>query len=306
MDVSKELVRLLYDFKVGLSAAALSLGICQAFGAVNEPRTGRPQALDDEVLQAVIEENSSQTCGEHTRQFNTSSETVILHLHRLGKTYRCIHIQSVLTSYEKWVLYGTPKRSKHLSSPEDTVPHSARPPMHPRKIMLCVWWTCRQVVHYELLPKGQMVIADIYSQQLEHVHPALNQKELALVNQKGVLLLHDNARPHVARVARNTIQRLGLETLCHPLYSPDLAPSNYHLFHYLDNHLRGKSFTNEAELRKALADIFAPPPPSFTARGLNNWRHVGRRCWMLMVITSRTNNKLRCLYVMFFWVIKNG
>ncbi|GFY75876.1 histone-lysine N-methyltransferase SETMAR [Trichonephila inaurata madagascariensis] len=91
MDVSKELVRgcLLYDFKVGLSAAVTSRRICQAFGdsAVNELRTGRSQALNDKALQAAIE-NSSKTCGELARQFITSSETVRLHPHRLGKTYR--------------------------------------------------------------------------------------------------------------------------------------------------------------------------------------------------------------------------
>ncbi|GFS60985.1 histone-lysine N-methyltransferase SETMAR [Trichonephila inaurata madagascariensis] len=111
MDVSKELVRgcLLYDFKVDLSAAASSRRICQAFGdsAVNKrterhwfrkfrsrglslcdkARTGRPQALDDEALQAAIED-SSQTCSELARQFITSSETVRHHVHRLGKTYR--------------------------------------------------------------------------------------------------------------------------------------------------------------------------------------------------------------------------
>ncbi|GFX93296.1 histone-lysine N-methyltransferase SETMAR [Trichonephila clavipes] len=112
MDISKEPVQgcLLYDFKVGLSAAASNRRLCQAFGdsAVNihtarhwfkkfrsgdlflcdKARTGRPQALDDEALQAAIEEDSSQTCGELARQFNTSSELVKLHLHRLGKTYR--------------------------------------------------------------------------------------------------------------------------------------------------------------------------------------------------------------------------
>ncbi|GFY79041.1 mariner Mos1 transposase [Trichonephila inaurata madagascariensis] len=182
MDVLKELVRgcLLYDFKVVLSVAASSHRVCQAFGdsAVNErtgrywfqkfgsgdlslcdkARTGRPQALDDEALQAAIEEDSSQTCGELVRQFNTSSETVRLHLHRLGKTYKlskwvphtlfevhkqqrvaaCLSLLShhcnasifnqVLTSDEKWVLYDTPKRSKHwLSAPSShgllCVPH---------------------------------------------------------------------------------------------------------------------------------------------------------------------------------------
>ncbi|GFS62128.1 histone-lysine N-methyltransferase SETMAR [Trichonephila clavipes] len=221
MGVSKGLVWdcLLYNFKAGLSAAASSRRICQAFGdsAVNErttrhwfqklrsrdlslcdkARTGRPQALDDEALQASIEEDSSQTCGELAIQFKSSSEMVRLHLYRLGKTYRlskwvphtlldvhkqqrvaaCLSLLSrhrsasifnrILTSDEKWVLYDTPKGSKYWLPPQDTVAHSAKPPMHPRKIML--WWTCRQVVDYKLLSTGQKVTADLYSQQLERV-----------------------------------------------------------------------------------------------------------------------------------------
>ncbi|GFY13368.1 histone-lysine N-methyltransferase SETMAR [Trichonephila clavipes] len=127
-------------------------------------RTGRPQALDDEALQ-----DTSQMCDELASQFNSSGETIRLHLHRLGKTYRLskwiphtlleVHKQQqvaaylsllsrhcrasifnrVLTSDEKWVLYDTPKRSKHWLSPQDTVQHNPRPPMQPRKIMLCVW-----------------------------------------------------------------------------------------------------------------------------------------------------------------------
>ena len=75
----------------------------------------------------------------------------------------------------------------------------------------------------ELLPTGQTVTGDLHSQQLERVQQAPRQKDLALVNRKGVLFSHDNARPHVARVVPDTIQQLGWETLCHPPYSPDLA-----------------------------------------------------------------------------------
>ena len=144
----------------------------------------------------------------------------------------------------------------HWLSPQDAVPHTARPPMHPRKIMLCVWRTGGQDVQYELLPTGQTITGDLYSQQLERLQQAFRQKESVLVNRKGVFFLHDNARPHVTRVVRDTIQQLGWETLCHPPYSPDLGPIDYHLFHYLDNHLRGKSFTNKTDLRQALTNFF--------------------------------------------------
>ncbi|GFY56452.1 histone-lysine N-methyltransferase SETMAR [Trichonephila inaurata madagascariensis] len=143
--------------------------------------------------------------------------------------------------------------------------------------MLCVWWTCRQVVQYELRPTGQTVTADLYSQQLERVQQALHQKEPALVNRKGALLLHDNARPHVERVARNTIQRLGWETLCHPPYSTDLAPSDYHLFHSPDSHIRGKYCTNEADVRQAFTDFFASHIPEFYRKGIEQLKTLWRK-----------------------------
>ena len=130
------------------------------------------------------------------------------------------------------------------------------------------WWTGLQMVHYELLPTGQTITGDLYSQQLEHAQQALRQKEPSLVNRKGILFFHGNTRPHVVRVVRDTIQQLGWETLCHLLYSPDLVPIDYHLFHSLDNHLHGKSFTNETYLCQALANFFASKAPEYKRKGI--------------------------------------
>jgi len=45
----------------------------------------------------------------------------------------------------------------------------------------------------------------------------------------GVLLQHDNSRPHTARSTIATIQDLSFECLPHPPYSPDLASSDFHV-----------------------------------------------------------------------------
>ncbi|GFX14830.1 uncharacterized protein TNCV_1485721 [Trichonephila clavipes] len=226
---------------------------------------------DDESLQAVIEENSSQTCGEIARQFNASSETVRLHLHRLGYC-----------------------------------PAQLKTTYAPTQVMLCVWWTCRQVVHYELQPTSQTVTANLYSQQLERLQQALHQKKPALINRKGVLLLHDNARP---------MSRGWPGIRCSDLVGRFCAILLTHLTFHHQITISSINWTiifvvNPSSMKQTCARLsrnsLRPPPPSFTARGLINGRHVGRRCRMPMVTTSRTNNRLHCLYVMFFWVIKNG
>ncbi|GFW12048.1 hypothetical protein TNCV_4531131 [Trichonephila clavipes] len=63
---------------------------------------------------------------------------------------------------------------------------------------------------------------------------------------------------------------VGWETLCHPPYSPDLPPSDYHLFHFLENQLRGKSSPKKQTCAKLSRTSLRPTPPSFTSRGLNN------------------------------------
>jgi len=60
---------------------------------------------------------------------------------------------------------------------------------------------------------------------------------------KGIVLLHDNARPHTAAHTVETLQKLKYEVLAYPLYSPDLTPSDYHLFGPIKEGLRGRRFT---------------------------------------------------------------
>jgi histone-lysine N-methyltransferase SETMAR len=42
--------------------------------------------------------------------------------------------------------------------------------------------------------------------------------------------LHDNAPVHRSQLGQAAVLECGFEEMLHPPYSPDLAPSDYHLF----------------------------------------------------------------------------
>ena len=54
------------------------------------------------------------------------------------------------------------------------------------------------MIHYSFLNPSKTIISEKYAQQMEEMHWKLQHLQLALVNQKDPILLHDNTRPHVA------------------------------------------------------------------------------------------------------------
>ncbi|XGW27284.1 hypothetical protein V3C99_007694 [Haemonchus contortus] len=110
------------------------------------------------------------------------------------------------------------------------------------------------MLYYEFLEGGTTVTVTTYSNQLQKVadaSPHKNPKRLE------TYFLHDNARPHVATMTRQKIQQLGWEVLPHPPYSPDLAPSDYHLFRALKRHLRDKNFDNQEQHKMEVGNFFS-------------------------------------------------
>ena len=151
-------------------------------------------------------------------------------------------IRRIVTCDEKWVNYRNPDASKQWFGPcqpaKDIVKNKFGP-----KVILCAWWNFEGVIHQAFVQNGLAVEADLYSQQLGIVHEILRRRYPALVNRNRVLLQQDNARPHIERATTTKIQELGgIELLPHPTYSPDLAPSDYHLFRSVVHFLRGRNF----------------------------------------------------------------
>jgi histone-lysine N-methyltransferase SETMAR len=65
---------------------------------------------------------------------------------------------------------------------------------------------------------------------------------------KGVLFLHDNALAHRTPATQKKLAYKGFQCLDHPSNSPDLAPSDYHLFPGLKKQLKVRDFSSDAEV----------------------------------------------------------
>jgi hypothetical protein len=112
--------------------------------------------------------------------------------------------------------------------------------------MLCIWWDIERIIHYELLERNLTVIVERYCQQLRREGEEIQQKLPG--RRHGVILQHDNARPHTANMTKAAIQEIDWEIPPHPPYSPDLASSDYHLFRSFSSNLLGAEFPSTMTL----------------------------------------------------------
>ena len=122
------------------------------------------------------------------------------------------------------------------------------------------------MLYYELLGRGKTVTASVYATQLQKLATAIGEKR---PRRTTVHLLHDNARPHVSKVTQAKLEELGWDTVPHPPYSPDLAPSDYHLFRPLKAFLARKSFVDFDDVVRAVADFFDSQSPAFWEKGVS-------------------------------------
>jgi len=95
-----------------------------------------------------------------------------------------------------------------------------------------------------------------------HLHPAIKSKRHGRLS-TGVLLQHHNAQPHIAHSTVATIQDLSFECLPHLLHSPDLAPSDFHVFGPLKEAMEGKSFRSDEEVQQAMQEWLRSQPKEF-------------------------------------------
>ncbi|GFT77149.1 histone-lysine N-methyltransferase SETMAR [Trichonephila clavipes] len=273
----------------------------------DDERSGRPSLITEELVHAIdekIKENRKFTISALAMEFLQISRSLMheivtdkLKFHKLcarwvpkiltdsHKTKRmgCAlefltryheggvdFLSQIITGDETWVSYDTHESKRqsmewrHTSSPTRVKPKHN---LTPRKIMCTVFWDSKGILLIDFLPRGQTNNAAVYCETLRKLRRAIQNKCRGFLS-KGVVFLHVNARPHTANVMKTLLRGFGWDVFDHPPYSPDLAPSDFHLFLHLKSFLAGKHLNNDKELKKNVSNWLKTQAATFYEEGI--------------------------------------
>ena len=279
------------------------------FDVRNEERGRPPKKFEDAELQAILDEDDTLSQKQMAAMLNVAQQTISDRLKAMGKIQKCgkwvphelnerqmenrkntceILLQRherksvlhrIVTGDEKWIYFKNPKRRKSWVNSGQPSTSTAKTDRFGKKAMLCVWWDQKGVVYHELLKPGETVNTNRYRQQMINLNHALIEKRPEWARRHGkVILLHDNAPAHKAKSVQDTIKALGWELLPHPPYSPDLAPSDYHLFSSMGHALAEQHFDSYAEVENWVSDWFASKDEHFYWHGIHKLPERWSKC----------------------------
>lgn len=279
------------------------------FSTDDAKRSGRPQTFEDTELQALLDEDDTQTQKMMADQLNSSQQSISDRLRAMGKIQksgkwvphelteaqrerrkvtcemllarhgRKSFLHRIVTGDEKWIYFENPKKKKSWVDPGQPSTSTARPNRFGKKAMLCVWWDQQGVLYYELLKPGETVNAHRYHRQLIKLRQAINEKrpEFRLRHDK-LVFQHDNAPAHNSLLVRNYLDTVNWEILAHPPYSPDVAPSDYYLFSSMAHALKEQHFASYEEVGKWLDEWFATKSQEWYWRGIHKLPERWEKC----------------------------
>ena len=156
------------------------------------PRQGRPVEVDSDQIETLTENNQRYTTWEiaDIRKISKSSTENHLHqlgyvnrfdvwvLHKLSKKKLLDHISTcdsllkhngnllllkqIVMGDEKWILYNNVEWKRSWGKRNEPPPTTPKASLHPKKVILCIWWDWKGVLYYEFPPENQTINSNKY------------------------------------------------------------------------------------------------------------------------------------------------
>jgi histone-lysine N-methyltransferase SETMAR len=98
------------------------------------------------------------------------------------------------------------------------------------KVILVVLFDYKNIVHYEFVPRGQMVNRQLYQEVLACLRDVVRRGSPELWENETWMYHHDSAPAHALQLIRSCLAKEQTCVVPHPPYSPDLAPADFFLY----------------------------------------------------------------------------
>ena len=85
-------------------------------------------------------------------------------------------LKQIVMGDEKWILYNNVEWKWFWGNQNESSPTTPNASLHPKKVMLCIWWDWQGILYYELFLENQMIHSNKYCTWLDQLKAALKQK----------------------------------------------------------------------------------------------------------------------------------
>ena len=165
---------------------------------------------------------------------------------------------ALVTCDESWIYCYNPKTQrqisqwKHADSPR---PKEARQSKSTHKLLMIPFFDCTCMIYTHWVPTGQTVNKEYYVEVLREFRKRFRRKRPALFKSGLWHFQLDNAPVHNSILVADYLIGMGIKTVPHPSYCPDLAPCDFWLFPKLKEKLTGCRYETTEEMKEAVMKV---------------------------------------------------
>ena len=113
-----------------------------------------------------------------------------------------LFLKQIVMDNEKWILYSNVEWIKLWSKWNEPPPTTPKSGLHPKKVVVYIWWDWKGVLYYDLLLEIQKINSNKHCSQLDQLKASYNKKYLELLNRKFLIFHWENTRWHISLMTK--------------------------------------------------------------------------------------------------------
>lgn len=178
--------------------------------------------------------------------------------------------RNVITGDQKWFNFYNGSSGAWLDI-DQKPPQMVDDHISSKKVMVTIIWGVYGFFIVNFLPEGESYDSEYFISNI--LEPLSNERQniWAGSKRKKIWLHLDNSKVHNSILTSQKYNVLGFKRTPQPPYSPDIAPSDFYLFGFLEEKLKGRVFEDMDELFEAIVEILNSISKETLKKVFNHW-----------------------------------